>query len=76
MNISELMMKDLGIDEEDQIQAISMSSMDKCKLVLDDEIEVSLPVDSYLQGEHLEKRKQDDGTYSLIIKDINEIIVK
>lgn len=73
---SELMMKDLGIDEEDQIQAISMSSMDKCKLVLDDEIEVSLPVDSYLQGEHLEKRKQDDGTYSLIIKDINEIIVK
>jgi len=73
---SELMLKDLGIGEEDKIQSISTTSMDKCKLVLDDEIEVSLPVDEYLEGNHLEKRKEEDGTYSIILKNINEIQVK
>lgn len=73
---SELMLKDMGIGEEDKIQSISTASMDKCKLVLDDEIEVSLPIDEYLEGSHLEKRKEDDGTYSIILKNINEIQVK
>lgn len=73
---SELMMKDLGIGEEDRIHSISMTSMDKCKLVLDDEIEVSLPIEEYLSGSHIEKKKQDDGTFEIILKDISEIIVK
>lgn len=73
---SELMLKDLGIGEEDQIQSISTTSMDKCKLVLDNDIEVCLPIEDYLAGNHLEKRKEDDGTYSIILKDINEVIVK
>ena len=73
---SELMLKDMGIGEEDQIQSISTTSIDKCKLVLDDEIEVSLSVDEYLQGNHLKKRKENDGTYSIILKNINEVIVK
>lgn len=73
---SELMLKDMGIGEEDKIQSISTASMDKCKLVLDDEIEVSLPVGEYLEGSHLEKRKEEDGTYSIIFKNINEIQVK
>ena len=73
---SELMLKDLGISEEDKIQSISTTSMDMCKLVLDDEIEVSLPIDEYLQGSHLEKRKEEDGTYSIILKDIKEVIIK
>jgi len=73
---SETMMKDLGINEEDQIKSISMASMDKCKLVLDEDIEVSLPIEEYLSGTHLEKRKEEDGSYSILIKDISEIIVK
>lgn len=73
---SELMLKDMGIGEQDKIQSISTASMDKCKLVLDDEIEVSLPIDEYLEGNHIEKRKEEDGTYSIIFKNINEVIVK
>ena len=73
---SEVMMKDLGIDENEQIHSISVASMDTCKLVLDDEIEVSLPIEEYLSGSHLEKRKQEDGSYSIILKDISEVIVK
>lgn len=71
---SELMMKDLGIDENDQIK--SVSTMDKCKLVLDDAIEISLPVEEYLEGEHLVKQKEEDGSYSVVLKGIQEIIVK
>jgi len=73
---SELMLKDLGIGEEDQIQSLSMNAMDTCKLVLDDDIEVSLPIHEYLDGHRLEKRKEVDGTYSIVLKDINEVIVK
>lgn len=73
---SELMMKDLGIDENDQIASVPMASMDVCKLVLDDDITVNLPIEDYLEGKRIEKRKEDNGTYSLILKDINEIIVK
>lgn len=73
---SELMMKDLGINEEDHIQSVSMPLMDVCKLILDDDIEISMPVDEYLNGTHIEKRKEDDGSYSIIVKNINEVIVK
>lgn len=73
---SEVMLKDLGIGEEDQIQSVALSSIDVCKLVLDDEIEVSLPIEEYLSGSHLEKRKEENGSYSIILKDINEVIVK
>lgn len=73
---SELMLKDLGIGEEDFIQTVASSSMDTCKLVLDDDIEVSLPIEEYLNGRKLEKRKEADGTYSIVFKEINEVIVK
>lgn len=73
---SELMLKDLGIGEEDQIQSVSTNSIDICKLVLDDDIEVSLPVNEYLDGTRLKKIKEEDGTYSIVLKDINEVIVK
>lgn len=72
---SEVMMKDLGIDEEEQIYSM-MGAMDMCKLVLDDDIVVNLPVEEYLSGNHIEKRKQEDGSYSIILKDISEVIVK
>lgn len=73
---SEIMMKDLGINEDDHIESVSLPLIDVCKLVLDDEIEISLPVDEYLSGHHLEKRKEEDGSYSIILKNINEVIVK
>lgn len=73
---SELMMRDLGIDEKDQIHSFSMPSLEKCKLVLDEDIEIILPVQDYLEGSHIEKKKQDDGTYSIVLKGINEVIVK
>ena len=31
--------------------------MDKCKLVLDDDIEISLPIEEYLSGDKVEKVK-------------------
>ena len=73
---SEIMMKDLGIDEEDRIESLSLTSMDKCKLVLDDDIEISLPIEEYLSGDKVEKVKQKDGTYSILLKDVSEVIVK
>lgn len=73
---SELMMKDLGVGEEDLIKSVAMGSMDKCKLVLDDDIVVSLTIEEYLSGTHLEKRKEENGSYSIILRDINEVIVK
>lgn len=73
---SEIMMKDLGIGEEDQIESLSLPSMDKCKLVLDDDIEISLPIEEYLSGDKVEKVKQEDGTYSILLKDVSEVIVK
>ena len=72
---SEVMLKDLGIGEEDQIKALA-GAIDTCKLVLDDEIEVRLPIEEYLSGSHLEKVKQPDGSFSIILKDINEVVVK
>lgn len=73
---SEIMMKDLGIGEEDQIESLSLTAMDKCKLVLDDEIEISLPIEEYLSGDKVEKVKQEDETYSILLKDVSEVIVK
>lgn len=73
---SEIMMKDLGIGEEDQIESLSLPSMDKCKLVLDEDIEISLPIEEYLSGDKVEKVKQEDGTYSILLKDVSEVIVK
>lgn len=73
---SEIMMKDMGIDEKDHIETVAMPSIDVCKLVLDDVIEIRLPVEEYLSGSYLEKRQEEDGSYSIILKNINEVIVK
>ena len=72
---SEIMMKDLGINEEDKIETVT-GGMETCKLVLDNDIEVSLPIEEYLSGSHIEKKKEDNGSYSIILKDITEVVVK
>ena len=73
---SEVMMKDLGINEEDEIQSMSVTGIDVCKLVLDGDIEVKLPIEEYLDGTHIEKKKEEDGSYSIILKNISEVVVK
>lgn len=73
---SELMLKDLGIGEKDEIQTVSQSSLDTCKLVLDEDIVISLPIDEYLDGQHFTRIKEENGTYSILFRDINEVIVK
>lgn len=73
---SEVMMKDLGINEEDEIQSMSVTGIDVCKLVLDGDIEVKLPIEEYLEGTHIEKKKEEDGSYSIILKNISEVVVK
>ena len=73
---SEMMLKDLGIDEKEEIRSVTMTSLDKCKLVLNGDIEVNMLVTDYLEGTRFETKKEEDGTYSIIFKDINEVIVK
>ena len=73
---SELMLKDLGIDEKEEIRSVTTTSLDKCKLVLNGDIEVNMLITDYLEGVRFETKKEEDGTYSMIFKDINEIIVK
>ena len=73
---SELMLKDLGIDEKEEIRSVTTTSLDKCKLVLNGDIEVNMLITDYLEGSRFETKKEDDGTYSMIFKNIDEIIVK
>lgn len=73
---SELMLKDMGIDEEDEIHTVATSSMDKCKLILDTDIEISVLLEDYISGENIKKEVQSDGTIQIVLKNINEIQVR
>ncbi len=73
---SEIMMKDLGIDENAEMSALAFGNVATCKLVLDNDIEVVVPVTEYLAGNVIEKVIQADGKTQIVIKDISEIIVK
>lgn len=73
---SELMLKDMGIGEEDEIYTVATTSMDKCKLVLDTDIEVNVLIDDYINGENIKKEVQSDGTIKIILKNINEIQIR
>ena len=50
--------------------------MDKCKLVLDTDIEVNVLIDDYINGENIKKEVQSDGTINIILKNINEIQIR
>ena len=73
---SEMMLKDQGIDENDVIKSLSVPIKDKCKMVLDNNIEIILSLEDYLNGSFIHKNQEADGTYSLTVKDIHEIIIK
>lgn len=74
---SEIMLKDMGIDENDEIASLAISrNLEKCKLVLDEDVEVVLNVEDYVNGTKIDKVDNGDGTTSLVLKNIKEIVVK
>ena len=69
---------DLGIDETMTISSNfeSVEKMSKCKIVTDTDIEITLNVADYLEETNIRKVKNEDGTYSIILDDIRDIVVK
>lgn len=74
----EVNMKDMGIEEDDEIinVPISLERMSRCKLVLDDDRVIELNVEDYLEGVDIEKQVDPDGKSRIILSNIQDIIVK
>ena len=74
----ETIMKDLGIEEDDEIVnvPISLDRMSRCKLVLDDDRIIELNVEDYLDGIDIEKEIDENGKTEIILKNIQDIVVK
>ena len=66
----ETIMKDLGIEEDDEIVnvPISLDRMSRCKLVLDDDRIIELNVEDYLDGIDIEKEIDENGKTKIILK--------
>lgn len=74
----ELIMKDLGIVEEDEIFNVpgNMDRMARCKLVLDEDRIIELDVEDYINNRDITKESNADGTSKIIISNIRDIVVK
>ena len=71
------MMKDLGIREDDVVTNVdSVEKMAKCKIVTDTDIQLVLDVQDYMDEINIKKVKNEDGTMSIILSNIHEVIVK
>ena len=71
------MMKDFGIREEDVVTNVdSVEKMAKCKIVTDTDIQLVLDVQDYMDEINIKKVKNEDGTMSIILSNIHEVIVK
>ena len=71
------MMKDLGIREEDVVTNVdSVEKMAKCKIVTDTDIQLVLDVQDYMDEINIKKVKNEDGTISIILSNIHEVVVK
>ncbi len=72
------LLQDLGVDENTTISSSyeSVERISKCKIVTDQNVEIIVNVSDYLEGNNIQKIKNENGTYSIIINDIREIIVK
>ena len=73
----ETIMKDLGIEEDDEIVnvPISLDRMSRCKLVLDDDRIIELNVEDYLDGIDIEKEIDENGKTKIILKNIQDMLV-
>ncbi|MFV0393628.1 MAG: hypothetical protein ACK5LC_04415 [Coprobacillaceae bacterium] len=74
----ELIMKDLGIEEEDEIVNVpgNMDRMARCKLVLDEDRIIELDVDDYINNRDIIKETSDNGTTKITITNIRDIVIK
>lgn len=71
-------MRDLGIEEDDEIVnvPVSLDRMSRCKLVLDDDRIIELNVEDYLEGVDIVKEMDEGGMTRIILKNIKDIVVK
>lgn len=71
------MMGDLGLKEEDVVTVVDgIERMNKCKIITDTEMEITISVDDYLGENNIKKIKNEDGTWSLVLSNIRDIVVK
>ncbi|MGX8680881.1 MAG: hypothetical protein ACSW8B_05825 [bacterium] len=74
---AEIMLQDLGLHEDDTIQALSLSkTMEKCRLVLDNDVTITLNVEDYVNGEYVKKAQSADGTVQLIIEGFDDYVIR
>lgn len=70
-------MKDLGVQESDVVSVVDgVERMAKCKVITDTGMEIVLDVQDYLEQNHIEKKYNEDGTISLVLSGIREVVVK
>ena len=71
------MMKDLGVKEDDVVSVVDgVERMAKCKIITDTDVEIMLTVDDYLNETNIHKIQNEDGTISLVLSNIHEVVVK
>ena len=74
---SETMLKDLGIGEDDTISLNALGrSVEVVKITLDEDIQITMPVDEYVNGSTFEKKENPDGTVSIVLNNIQDITIK
>lgn len=74
----ETIMKDMGIEEDDEIVniPISLDRMSRCKLVLDNDRTIELNVEDYLNHENILTETDYTGTTTITLNNIKEIKIK
>ena len=74
----EVIMRDLGIQEDDEIVNIplSLERMSRCKLVLDDDRVIELNVEDYLNKENMMTSTDESGFTTITLNNIKEIKIK
>lgn len=74
----EMILKDLGIEEEDEIVnvPVSVDRMARCKLYLDDDKTIELNVEDYVSKKDIIQEMDENGMLKITIKNIHELTVK
>lgn len=74
----ETIMRDLGIEEDDEIVnvPVSLDRMSRCKLVLDDDRIIELSVEDYLEGVDISREMDERGMTKITLKNIKDVVVK
>lgn len=71
------MMKDLGVSEDDVVIVNdSIEKMAKCKIITDTDMEIVMSVEDYLNEVNIRKILAEDGSYTLILEHIRDLVVK